>query len=221
MLETVHSKPNAEPLYPESTGSKDKTSTGPTAFQMRTYSSRGGMSPNVEPVAAAEDSENETLSKYELWQAEKEHERYQRQVDCPDQITEVIRHVIEFDGINAAQIASGAGIPKATLSRFLNRQGNLHSETLSTLAEYLGLSLVRHVNLTDHVNCVMHKDGHNFWWEECNRNDEWDDERYCSEESRQEWEQVFRVTLAERERKRLGAIQWIALDDADGHRTDQ
>ena len=96
----------------------------------------------------------------------------------------------------------------------MNGQGNLQSEKLNTLAQHLGLQLMRRVSLAEHVDKLMESKGRDFWSDEVFNNDEDFDTcqtRYESAEERAAWEPGFRKILAEQEREKLQAIPWIIL----------
>ncbi len=141
----------------------------------------------------------------------------------PSQVSEFIRYVISWDCTSAQDIATATSIPKATLSRFLNRQGGLNSEKLNTLAEHLGLSLVRRVRMSDHIDKMMDRRGDRYWSGEVSQRTGDDYDAYYvmrdTAEARQEWEPGFRQELEQKERSRLEAIPWVVIvDETEFHR---
>lgn len=156
---------------------------------------------------------------------------------APTKVTEIIRAVIRTDLRNLAALSHATGIPKPTLSRFMNRKGSLQSDKLDALAGALDLTLVRHISLADHIDQLM-KSKVDFAWfgVVCDRvgvspkeavrfrrfpqssktdaeiRQEWN-AIHDDTAARAEWEAEFRARLTEQERERLQAISWIILDD--------
>jgi hypothetical protein len=58
-------------------------------------------------------------------------------------VTDTLRRAVERSGETRYAISKATGISEATLSRFVVRGTPLRSETIDTLAAYLGLELVR------------------------------------------------------------------------------
>ncbi len=141
----------------------------------------------------------------------------------PTRITDFVRGFISWRHIKSPAITAATGIPKATLSRFLNGHGSLNNDKLSTLADYLGLSLVYRVRPSDHVDEYMAAEGNWDWWKECDRRcGDDDDAAYDMQQdaaARAEWEVGFRQQLEQQERKHLEAIPWIVIvDESEFHR---
>lgn len=57
-------------------------------------------------------------------------------------ITDAVRQLLAESGLTEYAICEQAGVDKATMSRFRNRQSGLTLQTLDRLAEHLGWELV-------------------------------------------------------------------------------
>ena len=61
----------------------------------------------------------------------------------PDALTDQLRQYVERSGKSLYRISQETGIGQSGLSRFMRAERGLSLESIDTLAEYLGLELVK------------------------------------------------------------------------------